>query len=59
MTQLLTYRTYQSTFRLPITHISDTFLIYQAERKRQAPALAIDLKALDGGGHFWRHGDWP
>ena len=59
MTRLLIYRTYQRTFRCPIAHISDTFLIYQAERKQSSRAPALDLKALDGEGHFRRDGDAP
>lgn len=56
MARLLTYRTYQRTFAHPITHISDTFLIYQAERKWKRAVLAVDLEASDAWGHFGRIG---
>lgn len=59
MARLLTYRTYQRTFRYPITHISDTFLIYQAKRKRQSPLLALDLGASEAGGHLGRKRGGP
>lgn len=52
MPRLVAYRTYQPIFRFSISRISDTFLIYQAERKRGRSCAALDLKASKAGGHF-------
>ena len=41
MTRLVAYRTSQAPFLASISRISDTFLIYQAERKRKRAAVAL------------------
>lgn len=53
MARLVAYRTNQATFQPAISRISDTFLIYQAERKRRGLHPALGSKPSTVGGQTW------